>query len=75
MSNTIDIENIINKISTGFSLKNCIFIFDDLERTSCNVNDILGYINNFIEMEKVVIHPMYIYYPFMPASQSFRIKK
>ena len=27
------------------------------------------------EMEKVVIHPMYIYYPFMPASQSFRIKK
>ena len=51
----IDIENIINKISTGFSLKNCIFIFDDLERTSCNVNDILGYINNFIEHDQVKV--------------------
>lgn len=54
-SKGIDIENIINKISTGFSLKNCIFIFDDLERTSCNVNDILGYINNFIEHDQVKV--------------------
>lgn len=51
----IDIESIIDKISAGFSLKNCIFIFDDLERTSCNINDILGYINNFIEHDEIKV--------------------
>lgn len=52
-SKGIDIERIFDKISTGFSLKNCIFIFDDLERTSCNINDVLGYINNFIEHDGI----------------------
>lgn len=34
-----------------------LFIFDDLERTSCDVIDVLGYINNFIEqyLAKVII--------------------
>lgn len=51
----IDLENIFNKVSSGFSLENCIFIFDDLERTSCNINDILGYINNFIEHDQIKV--------------------
>lgn len=54
-SKGIDLESILNKISTGFSLENCIFIFDDLERTSCNINDILGYINNFIEHDGIKV--------------------
>lgn len=54
-SKGIDIEGIFNKISSGFSLENCIFIFDDLERTSCNINDILGYINNFIEHDGIKV--------------------
>ena len=51
----IDLENVFNKVSSGFSLENCIFIFDDLERTSCNINDILGYINNFIEHDQIKV--------------------
>ena len=37
-------------------------------------NDKDGYVFMYIRNGKVVIHPMYIYYPFMPASQSFRIR-
>lgn len=51
----IDLENILSKIASGFSLDNCIFIFDDLERTSCSINDILGYINNFIEHDGIKV--------------------
>lgn len=54
-SKGIDLEKIFDKISSGFSLENCIFIFDDLERTSCNVNDILGYVNNFIEHDGIKV--------------------
>jgi hypothetical protein len=37
--------------------KNCILIFDDLERCSLGLNEILGYINYFVEKEgyKVII--------------------
>lgn len=54
-SKGIDLEDIFNQISSGFSLENCIFVFDDLERTSCNINDILGYINNFIEHDGIKV--------------------
>lgn len=50
-----DFEGLFNNISTGYSLDNCIFIFDDLERTSCNINDILGYINNFVEHDGIKV--------------------
>ncbi|WP_394884283.1 P-loop NTPase fold protein [Clostridium butyricum] len=38
-------------------INNCILIFDDLERCKCNLNDILGYINDFVEHKetKVII--------------------
>lgn len=54
-SKGIDLEKMLGRISTGFSLENNIFIFDDLERTSCNINDVLGYINNFIEHDGIKV--------------------
>ena len=51
----INLEEIINKFSSGFALTDCIFIFDDLERTSCNINDVLGYINNFVEHDGIKV--------------------
>lgn len=43
--------------SDFISLENCILIFDDLERCDMNVNEVLGYINNFVEHDgiKVII--------------------
>lgn len=35
--------------------KNFLFVFDDLERTSCNIKDILGFINSFIEQYKAKV--------------------
>lgn len=48
--NNFDVSNIV-------SLENCILIFDDLERCDMNVNEVLGYINNFVEHDgiKVII--------------------
>lgn len=38
-------------------MKNCVLIFDDLERCDCSIQDILGYINGFVEQAgmKVII--------------------
>jgi|GEM_PF-1318856 len=46
-SKTKEIENGI--IENLLSLKNSILIFDDLERCDCPINEILGYINTFVE--------------------------
>ena len=35
------------------SIKNCVFIFDDLERCSMNTNVLLGYINHLVEHEDI----------------------
>lgn len=50
-------ENIANALDGFLSVKNSILIFDDLERCNCPVNEILGYINTFVEHEgmKVLI--------------------
>lgn len=53
--NGIDLISILDKISERISLKNCILIFDDLERTGCNINDVLGYINNFVEHDGIKV--------------------
>ena len=39
------------------SNENCVLIFDDLERCDCSIQDILGYINGFVEQAgmKVII--------------------
>ncbi|WP_174919196.1 P-loop NTPase fold protein [Peptacetobacter hominis] len=47
----IDSEKIIEKIELEdfFKIGNSIIIFDDLERCSIKVNDLLGFINNMVE--------------------------
>lgn len=40
------IEKIV-QVFTGFD--NSVIIFDDLERCDCSINEVLGYINNFVE--------------------------
>lgn len=46
-------ETLVDFIST----KNIILIFDDLERCVCSINEVLGYINSFVEQDgmKVII--------------------
>ena len=48
----------LNKITEKLmSIKENILIFDDLERCDCSINEVLGYINTFVEHEnmKVII--------------------
>ena len=40
------IQNLVQKI---VPIKDCILIFDDLERCNCPMKEILGYINGFVE--------------------------
>ncbi|NLC93356.1 MAG: hypothetical protein GX677_07850 [Treponema sp.] len=44
-------------IGSMMSMSNFIFIFDDLERCSVQINEVLGYINNFVEQSncKVIV--------------------
>lgn len=45
-SDNSDLENLIATIP---DYKNNVIIFDDLERCSCDIVEVLGYINNFVE--------------------------
>lgn len=45
-SDNSDMENLITVIP---EYKNNVIIFDDLERCSCDIVEVLGYINNFVE--------------------------
>ena len=52
------IKNIVqNAVKHICPMKNCVLIFDDLERCDCSIQDILGYINGFVEQAgmKVII--------------------
>ena len=53
----MDSENISKAIGGFLSVKDSILIFDDLERCDCPVNEVLGYINTFVEHDgmKVII--------------------
>lgn len=50
----IKLKNAIGRMK---SMSNFIFIFDDLERCSIQINEVLGYINNFVEQSncKVIV--------------------
>lgn len=48
-------EDIGGVIKSFLSIKNSILIFDDLERCDCSINEILGYINSFVEHEKIKV--------------------
>lgn len=53
----LNLDNITEATEKFVPIKNCILIFDDLERCDCPTNEILGYINSFVEHEnmKVII--------------------
>ncbi len=53
----LEYEKLTNALEGFFSVKDSILIFDDLERCNCPVNEILGYINTFVEHDgmKVII--------------------
>lgn len=51
----VDEKNVSNVISEFLSIKNSILIFDDLERCECPINEILGYINSFVEHENIKV--------------------
>lgn len=48
-------EDIGGVIESFLPIKNSILIFDDLERCDCPINEILGYINSFVEHEKMKV--------------------
>ena len=45
----MDVDNVSNAVGGLLSVKDSILIFDDLERCDCPINEILGYINTFVE--------------------------
>lgn len=53
----LESENVSNALGGFLSVKDSILIFDDLERCNCPVNEILGYINTYVEHDgmKVII--------------------
>lgn len=53
----LDADNVSNAVGGLLSIKDSILIFDDLERCDCPINEILGYINTFVEHDgmKVIL--------------------
>lgn len=51
----VEKNDVANVVSEFLSIKNSILIFDDLERCECPVNEILGYINSFVEHENMKV--------------------
>ena len=51
----VEKNDVANVITEFLSIKNSILIFDDLERCDCPVNEILGYINSFVEHENMKV--------------------
>ncbi|MBM7835727.1 P-loop NTPase fold protein [Clostridium sardiniense] len=54
-SKGIDINNLKDILECICSLENYILIFDDLERCNCDINEVLGYINNFVEHDGIKV--------------------
>lgn len=48
-------NDIGDAIKNFLPIKNSILVFDDLERCDCPINEILGYINSFVEHEKMKV--------------------
>ena len=47
--------SITNIIANWIMLKNYIFIFDDLERCDCPINEVFGFINGLVEHEETKV--------------------
>lgn len=50
-----DNDKVLGVINDFLTIKNSILIFDDLERCDCPVNEMLGYINGFVEHEELKV--------------------
>lgn len=48
-------DNVSNTLGEFLQIKDNILIFDDLERCDCPINEILGYINTFVEQEEMKV--------------------
>lgn len=51
----LDLFSTLDDLNTLVLLNQYILIFDDLERANCNINEILGYINNFVEHDGIKV--------------------
>ena len=51
----VDDSKVFDTINKFIPVKNSILIFDDLERCDCPINEILGYINTFVEQSKMKV--------------------
>lgn len=51
----LNLPSLGGSIGEFIDFKNCILVFDDLERCQCNINEVLGYINNFVEHNGVKV--------------------
>ena len=51
----VDLFSTLDDLNTLVLLNQYILIFDDLERANCNINEILGYINNFVEHDGIKV--------------------
>lgn len=47
-----NIENIMEIFTKNFKTENIVLVFDDLERCSCPIEEIFGYLNTFVEQNK-----------------------
>lgn len=51
----IDIKEYKSDMESFIDLNKYILVFDDLERCNCEVNEVLGYINNFVEHDGIKV--------------------
>lgn len=54
-SKGIDIQKYKDDVASFIDLSKYILVFDDLERCNCDINEVLGYINNFVEHDGVKV--------------------
>ncbi len=48
-------QSIIDMAWDWLKVKSCIFIFDDLERADCSINEIFGFINSMVEHDSIKV--------------------
>ena len=51
----VDLQKVAEGVTINSLLSDCVLIFDDLERVCCDINEVLGYINNLVEHEGLKI--------------------
>lgn len=51
----VELNDYMEDVKELINLKDYILIFDDLERCDCNINEVLGFINSFVEHEGIKI--------------------